>query len=96
MQTLRRIIALCSHCHLATHFGHATATGRADEAFADLRQVTGMDQAQAREDVRAAEQVWLARSARVWELDLSMLTGAGIEVRLPASAVGGRPRTRTR
>jgi len=46
--------------------------------------------------VRTAEELWIERSARVWELDLSILAGAGITVRRPepADAPSGRHRTR--
>jgi len=63
--------------------GYANVTGRTVEAFAHLRRVTGMDDAQARAHVHAAENLWIERSARTWTLDLAMLTGAGITVRRP-------------
>lgn len=85
VQSLRRLIALCAGCHLVTHFGLATVTGRTEEAFAHLRAVTGMTGHEARVHVAAARDVWLERSARVWELDLAILAGAGIEVRRPAA-----------
>ena len=61
---------MCSPRHLVTHFGHAKVTGRTDEAFAHLRAVAGMTQAQAWNHVRTAEDLWIERSRRVWELDL--------------------------
>ena len=48
--------------------------------------MTGMSEAEAWAHVGAAEDIWLKRSARVWHLDLSMLTGAGVSVRRPAAA----------
>jgi hypothetical protein len=86
VQSLRRLICLCSPCHLVTHFGYANVTGRTEEAFAHLRAVTGMSQAQAWEHVRAAEDRWIARSGRTWELDLSILTDAGITLARPGRA----------
>jgi hypothetical protein len=44
VQSLCRLICLCSPCHLVTHFGYANVTGRADEAFAHLCAVTGLTQ----------------------------------------------------
>lgn len=38
--------------------------------------------------VYAAEDVWIARSARVWELDLSILTDVGVALRRPERAIG--------
>jgi Domain of unknown function (DUF5710)/Nuclease-related domain len=86
VQALRRLIALCEPCHLVTHFGRANLTGRTEEAFAHLRAVTSMSEAAARAHVQAAQQVWIERSSRVWELDLSMLVDAGVELRRPATA----------
>lgn len=86
MQALRRLICLCSPCHLVTHFGYANVTGPSDEALAHLCRVNGWDQSRALVHVYTAENLWIDRSARVWTLDLSMLTGAGITVRQPEAA----------
>ena len=86
VQALRRLIAICKPCHLVTHFGLANVTGRTDEAFAHLREVTGMSQADAWAHVKAAEGLWISRSARTWHLDLSILTDVGVTVRRPESA----------
>ncbi len=90
VQALRRLICLCSDCHLVTHFGYANITGRTDQAHAHLCQVTGMGPAQAWRHVEDASQLWTARSAREWTLDLSVLTGAGIILARPEPA-GARP-----
>ena len=86
VQALRRLICLCSPCHLVTHFGYANVTGRAEQAFTHLCRVNGWDQAEALAHVHAAEALWIDRSARIWTLDLAMLTGAGITVRRPETA----------
>lgn len=86
VQALRRLICLCSPCHLVTHFGLANITGRTVEAFAHLERITGMTHSQAHAHVRAAEDLWLDRSAHAWTLDLTMLIGAGITVRRPEPA----------
>jgi hypothetical protein len=90
-QTLRRIICLCTDCHTVTHFGLATLRGDDAAALAHLMSVTGLTRPQAEAHVRQAFAIWQARSARTWELDLTMLTGAGIAVRPPPDA-GGRAR----
>ena len=41
---------------------------------------------QALAHVRAAEDLWIERSARVWTLDLAILTDAGVTVRPPETA----------
>lgn len=78
VQTLRRLICLCSDCHLTTHLGYANVTGLADRALAHLREVTGMTDDEIDQHVHDAGELWTRRSARAWELDLGMLTGAGI------------------
>jgi hypothetical protein len=86
VQTLRRLICLCSPCHLVTHLGYAGVTGRTEEALTHLRRVNGWDDGKTYGHVYASEQQWFDRSARTWTLDLSMLTGAGIAVRRPLPA----------
>lgn len=81
VQALRRLICLCSDCHLSTHFGYANVTGRTDQALAHLRVVTGMAEVEAASHINAAGELWVRRSARVWELDLSILTTAGLTPR---------------
>ena len=95
-QTLRRLICLCSDCHTTTHLGLANIRGRATEALAHLREVTGMDDHQVARHVEAANQLWLERSQRDWTLDLSMLTDAGITVARPASPAQRRHEAGTR
>jgi hypothetical protein len=77
------LICVCSACHLTTHFGYANITGRTDEAFAHLRAVTGMTDLQAWHHVDAAASLWTTRSQRVWDLNLTMLTTAGVTSLLP-------------
>jgi hypothetical protein len=86
VQSLRRLVALCSACHSTTHFGHAAVTGRDGEALAHLQAVTGMTDAEAHEHITAAYERWAVRSAMTWDLDLGMLTGAGIQPRRPPTA----------
>ena len=47
VQTLRRLICLCTDCHTVTHFGYAQVRGLGARALAHLREVTGMTEAQA-------------------------------------------------
>ena len=41
VQSLRRLICLCTDCHAVTHFGLATVQGRDAQAMRHLRAVTG-------------------------------------------------------
>lgn len=90
VQALRRLICLCSDCHLSTHLGRANITGRADQALAHLRAVTGMTDDEVSRHVQQAGEQWTRRSARVWTLDLTMLTDAGVTLAPPEKA-GDRP-----
>lgn len=86
VQTLKRLICLCTDCHTVTHFGYAQVRGLEARAFAHLVEVTGMSPDQARQHVEAAFGLWQQRSAFTWSLDLSILTGAGITVTPPPDA----------
>ncbi|MDQ0991892.1 DUF5710 domain-containing protein [Streptomyces sp. V3I7] len=85
-QKLGRLISLCTDCHNATHFGFAQLRGLGEEALRHLMRVTGMTERQAREHVHRAFQTWEARSRRDYDLDLSMLTDAGITLAPPPHA----------
>ena len=86
VQALRRLVCACSRCHLSLHFGHARATGREDEAREWLAQVNGWDKAQVDAAIDAAFAQWAERSRQDWTLDLSIIEGAGVVVRLPTRA----------
>ena len=83
MQALRRLICLCNACHLSTYLGFANVTGRADQALTHLRTVTGMTDAEVSQHVQAVGDLWTERSRRVWTLDLTALTDAGVTLARP-------------
>ncbi|WP_306368152.1 DUF5710 domain-containing protein [Nocardiopsis sp. CC223A] len=85
-QTLRRLICVCTPCHTVTHFGLAQVKGLATQAMAHLIAVTGASPTAARHHVDEAFALWEHRSRTVWDLDLGMLTGAGITVQPPPEA----------
>lgn len=86
VQALRRLICLCNDCHLSTHLGFANVTGRADQALAHLRAVTGMTHVETSRHIQDAGDLWTARSRRVWTLDVTMLTDAGVTLARPDKA----------
>ena len=86
VQALRRLICLCSDCHLSTHLGYANVTGRAGQALTHLRTVTGMTDAEISRHVHEANETWEIRSQRAWTLDLSILTDARITLARPEPA----------
>ncbi|MFJ1751534.1 DUF5710 domain-containing protein [Kitasatospora sp. NPDC088134] len=86
VQTLKRLICLCTDCHTATHFGFAQVRGLAPQARAHLVEVTGMTPAEADRHIVRAFDRWQARSRITWTLDLGMLTEAGITLAPPPDA----------
>ena len=80
VQVLRRLICLCGACHGTTHFGLAQIQGRSSEALEQLMMVRGMSLERAAVHIGEAFALWEERSARTWDLDLSILTGAGVEL----------------
>jgi hypothetical protein len=86
VQSLRRLICLCSPCHAATHYGLAQLRGRDGQAQSHLMAVTGMSAEQLAVHIGEAFDAWVARSRLVWELDLGILTGAGVTVTRPVPA----------
>lgn len=83
VQSLRRLICLCTDCHRTTHFGLASIKGQGGEALRHLQAVTGLSEYEAREHVDASFEIWQRRSLTEWTLDLGILTNAGITVKEP-------------
>ncbi|AHH93567.1 DUF5710 domain-containing protein [Kutzneria viridogrisea] len=90
VQSLRRLICLCTDCHRSTHFGLAQVMGLADQAFTHLMAVARMSQSQADEHVRQAFRLWEQRSRTAWTLNLDMLTHAGVTI-VPPPGAASRP-----
>jgi 5-methylcytosine-specific restriction endonuclease McrA len=95
-QTLKRLICLCTDCHQTTHMGFAQVQGRGEKALRHLMKVTGFDRDEAEEQVEIAFDVWNKRNRMAWNLDLSMLKDAGIEIKTPPSARDRSERTSSR
>jgi hypothetical protein len=88
VQSLQRLVCLCTSCHTTTHFGLAQIKGKDVEARDHLCKVTGMSLQQADAHIKEAFSIWKERSARQWTLNLDILTSAGVTViRPPAAAV---------
>lgn len=86
VQTLKRLICLCTDCHTVTHFGYAQVRGIEAQAFAHLMKVTNKTETEARRHVNDAFALWKQRSQIVWSLDLGILTNAGITLSPPPEA----------
>jgi Domain of unknown function (DUF5710) len=78
VQSLRRLICLCTACHGATHLGLAEIQGRRDHAVAQLMAVNHWTRSDAEAHILSAFEVWSARSCIDWHLDLSILAAAGV------------------
>jgi hypothetical protein len=83
VQRLGRLICLCTDCHTVTHFGLATVRGLAEQARSHLMKVTGMTAELADEHISGAFSLWRERCRFEWELDLRILTDAGIGLKTP-------------
>ncbi|MGA6173849.1 DUF5710 domain-containing protein [Streptomyces sp. NPDC012600] len=86
VQTLKRLICLCTDCHTVTHFGYAQVRGVERQALAHLVRVTRMSESQARLHISSAFALWEQRSQTAWTLDLGILTNAGIALAPPPEA----------
>jgi hypothetical protein len=88
VQRLVRLICLCTACHRVTHFGRTMLQGDAvgQAAIDHLQAVTGMIDVETELHIRDAFDRWARRSRVSWEVDLSVITGAGIRVSEPAPA----------
>ena len=80
VQTLIRLIALCSRCHLVKHIGRAQLMGKHDLAVAHMRKVNGWNAEQAKTHIREAFNVWQERSKFPWTLNLDVLSEHGIQI----------------
>lgn len=90
-QILRRLVCLCTACHGVIHFGRTQLVGGEEQAYAHLCDVTGMTRREAEAQVVAAFALWAQRSEIAWDVDLSILTDAGITPVRPESAADVRP-----
>jgi hypothetical protein len=86
VQSLRRLVCLCTNCHTATHFGLAQIKGNEAAALAHLRTVAGMSAREVQNHIDAAFAMWRKRSSVNWTLDLRILTDAGITLAPPPKA----------
>ena len=79
-QRLKRLICLCTGCHNVTHFGLTSVRGLGDRAISHLMAVQRWTQGQAEDHITAAFSIWHERNLRVWTLDISLITDAGVAV----------------
>ncbi len=73
VQTLVRLMALCPACHRTKHIGLAEVNGDLAEARSHLAQINGWTEGETEAYLAHVWQVWEARSAHDWRLDVSWL-----------------------
>ena len=86
VQRLVRMVALCPACHEVKHMGLAGIKGRGEIAAAHLAEVNGWTPQVTAVYIDQAFDVWKARSARTWSLDVSALAAYGIDPEIIAEA----------
>lgn len=79
-QFLDDLIALCPACHEVKHIGFAEKRGRAPQAIDHLARVRGWSTDDAITYAQQCFELWSARSAYDWTVDLSFLATLGIAV----------------
>lgn len=72
IQSLRRLVGLCSSCHRATHFGFAQSIGRGGQALAQLQKINQWRIEEAVNHVRKAFETWEDRSRVSWIVDFPL------------------------
>jgi hypothetical protein len=77
IQRLEAVRALCPRCHQVKHFGHATLTGKEEEAEEHLRDINNWDAVTSKNYIKHCFAVWRGLSECSWKVDLSLLEQYG-------------------
>ena len=83
-QVLRRLMCVCTSCLRVLDFGTSQWESYRDEALAHLRKVNSWTSKQAIEHIHTSFEQWAIRSRLEWEVDVSILSEAGVEVIEPS------------
>lgn len=81
LQQLKGMIALCPDCHMVKHYGFAQVSGKEEKALRHFMKVNKLTKAKAQEYVTAAFTQWAIRSCDQWQIDISILSEYGIDVK---------------
>ena len=73
IQSLRRLIGLCSPCHRATHLGFAVSIGAGPSAYRQLCRVNNWTLPYAQKHAAEAFSLWRNRSHAPWSVDMTVL-----------------------
>jgi hypothetical protein len=80
VQRLAGLVALCPACHEAKHMGYASGVGRGGQARAHLARVNGWSMEDVELYLEMQFEQWSRRSQHEWSLDLSWLSGFGMDI----------------
>lgn len=86
VQTLKRIICLCTACHRTTHYGLSQLRGEELQVRVHFMAVNECEEPDLDRHVFQAFETWKERSSREWTLDLSIIENAGIRLKRPVEA----------
>ncbi len=78
-----RLVALRAPYHEATHFGLVQIRARDHAVREHLMAVNKWSETKVDAHIQKAFALWEERSAKTWELDIKIITAAGIEVTGP-------------
>lgn len=79
VQTLLRLVSLCSRCHECKHAGRAASSGRLPQVLKHLARVNDWSEDDADLYLEGCFEQWMRRSGHDWTVDVSWLvTEAGV------------------
>jgi 5-methylcytosine-specific restriction endonuclease McrA len=81
IQKLERMIALCPNCHSVKHFGLSTIRGIEDKAIKHFMVINKINKKKATKHIDEVFDLWRQRSQFKWNLDISILSNYGIDVK---------------
>jgi hypothetical protein len=81
IQKLVRIIALCKLCHSATHYGHSKRRKNMDNINMHIKKINNFTDEELQTHIKEAYKTWNERNKIKWELDFSIITNSGFEIK---------------
>jgi hypothetical protein len=80
-QKLVRIIALCKLCHSATHYGHSKRRKNIDNINNHIKKINNFTDEELETHIKTAYEIWNKRNTIKWNLDFSIITNSGFEIK---------------
>ena len=79
IQSLQRLACLCPDCHGTKHLGFPRINGRDEECLQRLMRLNNWTRETADSYIEKQFEVWVLRSRREWQLDITLLSDYGID-----------------